>query len=97
MSRFQSGRIGQYKIQETRTVKRTLIATKINLAGWNVTLKEKTKKKLRTKGSFGAHQTSYLAKDIGEGVHKLYYRAKAIDELPIFVSILFEHFHILLK
>lgn len=46
MSRFQSGRIGQYKIQETRTVKRTLIATKINLAGWNVTLKEKTKKKI---------------------------------------------------
>jgi hypothetical protein len=51
----------------------------------------------RVEGLVAAEQTSCLAKDVREGVDKLFYWAKAIDELANIVAILFEHFHVLLK
>ena len=46
---------------------------------------------------FAAHESSGLAQNAREGVNKLYYRAKAIDELSILVPIVFELFRVLLK
>jgi hypothetical protein len=44
-----------------------------------------------------AHQYGYLTQNSREGMHELYYWAEAIDELPIFVPIVFEHCQVLLK
>ena len=44
-----------------------------------------------------AHQSGYLTQNSREGVNELYYRTKAIDELPIFVPIVFERSHVLLE
>ena len=50
-----------------------------------------------SKRLLAAHQTSCLAKNSREGVNELNYRAKAIDEFPIFVAVFFERFHVLFK
>ena len=44
-----------------------------------------------------AHQSCYLTQNSREDVNELYCRTKAIDELPIFVPIVFERFHVLLE
>ena len=46
---------------------------------------------------FTTHESSRLTQNSREGMNELYYRAKAIDELSIFVPIVFECLHVLLK
>ena len=44
-----------------------------------------------------AHESSSRAKNARECVNEFYYRAEAIDELPILFPIIFELFRVLLK
>lgn len=47
--------------------------------------------------SFAAHQNSCLTENPRKGVNEVHNRAQAINKFSIFVPILFEDFHILLK
>jgi hypothetical protein len=55
------------------------------------------KKELEVENEMMAHQSGRFTQNSREGVNELYYRVKAIDELPILVPIVFERFHVLLK